>query len=200
MASQLTMEEREVISQMRYAGESNSEIARTLGRDRSTIGRELKRNSSGDRYFAVVADGLARTRRSCRWWGNRKMEQEEFVQLVQRGLERFWSPDQIAGRVRREFRHDSRRQISRQTIYNWIAEQEERGSGQWKSYLRFANKRRRVRSDGPMSARSIAGRATAIGKETPSWAPVIEAHWSRTWNESQAICWRARYPIGRRFE
>lgn len=45
MASQLTMEEREVISQMRYAGESNSEIARTLGRDRSTIGRELKRNS-----------------------------------------------------------------------------------------------------------------------------------------------------------
>ncbi|MCH8841174.1 MAG: helix-turn-helix domain-containing protein, partial [Planctomycetes bacterium] len=63
-----------------YAGESNSEIARTLGRDRSTIGRELKRNGSGDRYFAVVADGLATTRRSCRWWGNRKMEQEEFVQ------------------------------------------------------------------------------------------------------------------------
>ena len=38
MASQLTKEEREIISQMRYAGESNAAIARQLKRHRSTIG------------------------------------------------------------------------------------------------------------------------------------------------------------------
>jgi IS30 family transposase len=166
MARQLTMEEREVLSQMRYAGASNAEIARTLGRHRSTIGRELKRNSSGDRYFATTAHGLAQTRRHCRWAGRRKMEQNEIVRFVQRGLKRFWSPDQIAGRSHREYRSDGSRHIGRQTIYNWIRQQGQRGDDTWKTHLRFANKRRRYRSNSTMATRSIAGRPAVVDRRS----------------------------------
>ncbi len=66
MYTQLTMEEREIISQMNYADESQTSIARRLNRHSSTISRELKRNSSHDGYFAVVAQSDARVRRQVR--------------------------------------------------------------------------------------------------------------------------------------
>lgn len=166
MAGQLTMEEREVISQMKYGGETNAAIARRLGRHRSTIGREVERNGSGGTYFAVTAHGLAKTRRCSRWIGRRKMDQKELVSFVQRGLMKYWSPDQIAGRSKREFRRKRRRQLGRQTIYNWIANEVKRGNDQWKSYLRFANKRRRARRDSPMVARSIAGRPAVVDRRS----------------------------------
>lgn len=50
MACQLTFLERERISQMHDAGASNAEIAAELGRTRSTIGREIKRNSVFGEY------------------------------------------------------------------------------------------------------------------------------------------------------
>ena len=57
-----------------------------------------------------------------RRWVNRrrKMRDSQVRQYVCQRLERYWSPDQIAGRSRREFRRQPQRQISRQTIYNWI--------------------------------------------------------------------------------
>jgi IS30 family transposase len=57
MACQLTFFERERISQMHDAGALQTEIAAELGRARSTISRELKRNSREDEYCAVLAAG-----------------------------------------------------------------------------------------------------------------------------------------------
>lgn len=165
MPSQLTLEEREIISQMKYAGESNAEIARRLGRHPSTVGRELRRNRPGDRYFSYVADALAKTRRHARWMGKRKLEDPFILTLVQRGLKQLWSPDQIAGRCRRDHRCRKRKQVGRQSIYNWIAQQDRRGDGSWKALLRFANKRRRRRSSS-MASHSIAGRPAVVDRRT----------------------------------
>jgi len=41
---QLSMDERRIIARMHDKKISQAEIARTLGRDRSTISRELRRN------------------------------------------------------------------------------------------------------------------------------------------------------------
>lgn len=119
MAQYLTMDEREVISQMAYAGKSKAGIARRLGRHRCTIGRELKRNSPGKSYQAVAAPRHAEER--CR---NRplvrKMDRADVNEAVRSGLAQCWSPDQIAGRLKREHRGDRQRQVSHQTIYDWI--------------------------------------------------------------------------------
>ena len=62
----LKMEEREVIGQMYWAGNRVSEIARAIGRDKSTVSRELKRNSSAQykRYTLCQAHRRAEERRT----------------------------------------------------------------------------------------------------------------------------------------
>ena len=131
MAHQLTMEEREIISQMRSAKRKPVAIARRLGRHRSTIGRELNRNSQRGSYSAVRAQRLAEKRRRERPL-TRKMSRPKLQAEVCRGLENYWSPDQIAGQVRRDFPRASWRWLSRQTIYDWIHYQQP----EWQTRLR----------------------------------------------------------------
>ncbi len=60
----LTIEEREVIAEMIFAGYNNTEIAKQLNRSPSTIGRELKRNQdSRKKYSASKADRKSKRRR-----------------------------------------------------------------------------------------------------------------------------------------
>lgn len=122
MANQLTLLERERISQMHDAGAENVEIAEELRRARSTISRELRRNSVAGEYSAVMAHGLACERRRKRPI-LRKMDRAEVKDYVLDGLVRCWSPDQIAGRAQSDFPRNRRRHVSHQTIYTWIATQ-----------------------------------------------------------------------------
>jgi IS30 family transposase len=143
MAQHLNMEEREVISQMRYAGSRQAAIARRLGRCRSTISRELRRNSAESGYLAVTAQRLADQRRAERPL-TRKMERPEIDEAVRDGLAHCWSPDQIAGRLKREHPREAERWVSHQTIYDWIKRDSFRAH--WESFLRFGG-RRRLRGD-----------------------------------------------------
>ena len=63
-AEPLTALEREEIRAGIERGESNTEIARRLGRHRSTIGRELERNRGRNVYTAVTAEARAVTERA----------------------------------------------------------------------------------------------------------------------------------------
>lgn len=97
MYTHLTMEEREVISQRHFAGESNRAIARRLGRSASTIGRELARNAAADgTYSAWGAQQQATARRQERP-RLRKMDDPLTSTYVRMRLTQRWSPDQIAG-------------------------------------------------------------------------------------------------------
>ncbi len=141
MARQLTLEERERISQMHFAHFSNAEIAGELGRHRSTIGRELIRNSAAGEYRAVAAHEQSRRRRLCRPW-TRKMDRPQVAEFVLSHLVRCWSPDQIAGRSKRDFPKERCRQVSHQTIYAWIHAQPTANRQRFMGFLRFAGRRR----------------------------------------------------------
>ena len=120
MAIQLIAEERGVIAQRFAAGVSKKAIAAELHRHPRTIGREVKRNSIAGIYCPVQAQKLTEKRRHDGRQRCRKMADPENVKYVKEGLEQRWSPEQIAGRSRREFPQDRRRQLSRQLIYNWL--------------------------------------------------------------------------------
>jgi IS30 family transposase len=139
MAHQLTLEERERISQMHYAHFTNAEIAEELGRHRATIGRELARNSVAGEYRAVAAHEQSRQRRRCRRLV-RKMDCPEVSEFVRSHLVRYWSPDQIAGRSKRDFPSARRRQVSHQTIYAWIHAQPTAHHQHFTGFLRFAGR------------------------------------------------------------
>jgi len=131
MAKHLTLEERHFLYRLNKKGTPEVEIARLMGRDRSTIYRELNRNAGKRGYKPKQAQRLAEARRLvCRrpW----KLDDPEMYEYVREKLERRWSPDQITGRVRRDFPRTPTRWLSRQTIYNWIDE----WAPEWRVWLR----------------------------------------------------------------
>ena len=96
--TQLTREERYQIYGLLRAGHSPSEIARLIERDKSTIGRELRRNRGRRGYRAHQAQCLAATRRrGCA--GNARRFGARHWRLIERLIQWQWSPEQIAGRL-----------------------------------------------------------------------------------------------------
>jgi transposase, IS30 family len=142
MASHLSIEEREVISQMRFGRRKARGIARRLGRHRSTIYRELARNRDSRGYSAVRAQRRAVERRRQRPLVG-KMDRPKLRREVCQGLTHYWSPEQIAGRMRRRRHRQSASLVSHQTIYDWIEEQPDRRY--WEQFLRFGGQRRKRR-------------------------------------------------------
>jgi IS30 family transposase len=131
MACHLTFAERGILYRLLKEGHSKTDIARLMGRDRSTIHRELNRNAGARGYRPMQAQRLAEVRReSCR--KPSKLDDPVVKQFVEKKLERRWSPDQIAGRARRDFRRNPHRHLSRQTISNWI----HKHAGNWRPFLR----------------------------------------------------------------
>lgn len=108
---QITLDERSDISRLRGLGCSLAEIARRLGRHRSTIYRELARNRSlRGQYEWYHAHCRARTRRS-HSRRNRRLSPAHWT-IVIYWLRQGWSPEQIAGRWAGW--------ISRESIYQYL--------------------------------------------------------------------------------
>ena len=96
----LTLPEREEISRGVVAGQSMRWIAASLGRAPSTVSREINRNCGRRQYRACKADQAAWDRahrpKTCKLAENR-----ELARIVAEKLQLEWSPDQIAGWLRR---------------------------------------------------------------------------------------------------
>ena len=151
---QLTSGERYALSALRKQGCSQAEIARTLGRHRSTISREVRRNSkdrTGRVYRPALADDLARWRCS-RSRRNQRFTDEDWDVVIEH-LRMEWSPEQIAGRLSR----DGSLCISHETIYRYIWRDKRRGGSRYK-LLRQAGKKRRKRYGAYDSRGRLAGK------------------------------------------
>lgn len=112
----LNLVEREEISRGLESDLSLRCIARRLQRSPSTISREVKRNGGRDGYRAVRSDQAAgdRARRPklCKLACNRSL-----CRTVARKLQLEWSPEQIAGWLKRRYRGEEYNQVSHETIY-----------------------------------------------------------------------------------
>ena len=139
MACHFTFEERQVLYRLNKAGTPRREIARLLGRDRSSVYRELNRNTGGRGYRPQQAQRLAEERRQ---HGRRrcKMADRSMKHFVTQRLKKYWSPDQIAGRAQQQLPRQLERQISHQAIYNWIRRERAEGND-WRPCLRRHGKR-----------------------------------------------------------
>jgi IS30 family transposase len=112
----LSLREREEISRSLAAGYSMRQIATALHRPPSTISREVARNGGRPRYRASDAAEIAweRARRPKRC---RLAVQGRLRRLVARKLSLEWSPEQIAGWLKRRYPDQQELQISHETIY-----------------------------------------------------------------------------------
>src|SRR3990167_1499635 len=91
--------ERLELSILLKRGYSSRDIGNALGKNHSSVSRELKRNSVNGDYNPIQAHHKAYVRRKySKYQGMKIREHPELERFVRRKLKRHWSPDRIAGR------------------------------------------------------------------------------------------------------
>ncbi|MEK9201713.1 MAG: IS30 family transposase, partial [Patescibacteria group bacterium] len=114
-------------------GITREEIGRMLSKDPVSIWREIKRNSRKGKYLPSVAKKLAKKRRGHR---QKKIENDPRLKhSIIKCLKLYWSPEQIAGRLKKQ-----KIFIHHETIYRYIIRNKK-----LKKYLRCQKGRYRRR-------------------------------------------------------
>lgn len=197
---QLTQRDRVMISHLKAKNFSLSEIAKRVGKNKSTISRELKRNGqkstaedaifwhsvlhlcsyeeaiayfieqridiSKDRYDWNASDAQ-RTRDVRMRMANqiRRRKKPETVKWVRSKIKAGWSPEQIAGRSKRE----APERLSHECIYQIILLDRKKGGDLFRSLKRFGKRKERL---GKREYSSVADQLKRRIDERPS---VVEA-------------------------
>ncbi len=172
---QLTSGERYIISHLGKQGFNQSEIARQLGRHRSTICREYQRNRcwvTDGRYRASKAERRTRARRS-RSRRNFHYRDKDFS-IVRRLLRQKLSPEQIVGHMRRF--NLMRRRLSHETIYQYIWRDKAAGGVLWR-YLRQATRQRRKRYNAYDSRGRLANKRLISERPKSVESRRTRGHW-----------------------
>jgi len=174
----LTASDREEIRVGIELGESDDEIARRIGRHRSTVWREIKANGGRSAYNAAGADERAAqvaARPKTPWTEQRPWLWEEVQALLRT---KKWSPEQIAHRLRKDHPDQPEWWVSHEAIYQAIFVQ---AKGELRkelaSCLRSGRARRRPRT------RVTTGRGKIVGMVNISERPpevddrAVPGHW-----------------------
>jgi IS30 family transposase len=138
--SHLTAPQRYTISCMLKEGYTQREIAKAIGKDKSVISRELKRNS--DKRSGIYKDDLAN-----RKYAKRQKEKHKYIKFtlaMQRGVEALlredYSPEQVVG----VFKKRNQVIVSTERIYQHIWA-DKKASGTLYQHLRRQGRRYRKR-------------------------------------------------------
>jgi IS30 family transposase len=152
----LSFAEREEIFAGVCGGQSDSEIARRVGRHRSTIGREIARCGGRRGYRPLRAERLAE-QRARRPKATKLASCPGLLAAVQDGLAQRWSPQQIAARLRLDHPREEAMRISHETIYRSLYVQS-RGElrRQLTAQLRSGRSTRRSRGRAETRGRIVA--------------------------------------------
>ncbi|TVZ41577.1 IS30 family transposase [Alteromonadaceae bacterium 2753L.S.0a.02] len=170
---QLTLEERVLMSHLRWQGLSYAKIANQLGRHRSTIYREFERNSChriDSAYRPTKANARALSRRhNSRSIGYYTLDDYLLVCFY---LRKQWSPEQICGYLRRQ----GLRAPSHETIYRYIWDDKACG-GKLFTYLRQSIKKRRKRHNSQDSRGRLAGKRHISERPKSVESRRFKGHW-----------------------
>ena len=175
----LSLEEREEISRGIVANLSFRAIASQLGRSPSTVSREVNRNGGYQHYRAAQAEQNAWDRalrpKVCKLAKNRSLSRR-----VELKLRRKWSPQQIAGWLKRENPDDELNQVSPETIYRSLFIQA-RGAlkKELQEYLRSKRSIRRA-TKSSLKGIGLGGMPNAVSiRERPASVEdrAVPGHW-----------------------
>jgi IS30 family transposase len=122
-----TLEERKYLQQLLSEDRSFREIAAILGRDVSSISREVKRNRSKHSQYRKLYNryGYNHWRANTLYICRRREQNRQSLkpdtlewEYIIAGLQHYWSPEAICGRWHKEF--PDRKPLCVSTIYRYI--------------------------------------------------------------------------------
>ena len=181
--SHLTAAERDRIADLKAEGQSVRAIAQALGRSPATISRELRRNAlASGAYRPTIAEGsyLLRRQRPA------VLERDPALAgYVTDRLAEGWTPEQIAGRLKRGVERGLR-YVSTETIYAWIFRPGQKPAQLWRYLPRRKAKRGRRRARD--SKDRIKDKVHVSERPETAEARAESGHWEA----DLLICKRAR--------
>lgn len=143
---QFTLDQRNDLQMMHSVGVDVKDIAKCLDRHRSTIYRELKRNSTKNgKYICYKAqENAIQTRQNAKT--PIKTTNPKIIKIVLDKLKQDHSPEQIAGRLKIDYPNDKSMHISHESIYKLIYSRLE-DFPELKDHLRHGRKKRKKRTN-----------------------------------------------------
>jgi IS30 family transposase len=120
--SHIKPSDRNELSAFLRVNTPQKEIARQLGKDRTTIWRERKRNEDENgKYHARKAKERTRGRQEEAHAKQRKIENSPWLQnMIGKKTKKRWSPEQTAGWLKRKYPNDKKKRIGKDSIYEYI--------------------------------------------------------------------------------
>lgn len=149
----LSSQQRYTIESMSANGFSRKEIAKVIGKDKSVLSRELKRNSDGrnGEYKAKLAQRKYEARQAEK--PKYQLFTSEIKSKIEEGLVEDLSPEQIVGLAKKQ----GQKMVSIERIYQFIW-QDKRNGGSWHKHLRTRGKKYRKRGQLKDKRGQIVGR------------------------------------------
>lgn len=163
---QISPDERYTLGVLRRQGFSDAAMARALGRHRSTIGREFRRNHS--RHDGAYRPSVAQEKTNGRRMRSRRNSQFSTTEwnLIELLLREKFSPEQISGWLRLLELLD----ISHQTIYTHVKRDKKSGGRLWEHLrqpVRYRKRYATIEKRGRLSGkRHISERPTVVDART----------------------------------
>ena len=133
---QLTQAKRYQLYALLKKGFSQTEIAQDIGVNKSTVSRELSRNSKADGYCPEAAERLKVVRKKSAY--KSKKTDERHMEIIKKGLLLGWSPGNTSMRMTIEMPDNA---ISHTSIYRLIADERVEGGVLYKSLPRYGKSR-----------------------------------------------------------
>ncbi len=115
--------QRNELAVLLRAGFKQNKIAELLGKTPSAICQELKRNPSDNKsgYDVSSAKKMTAQRRILANKRFKKIENNQWLRIyIIRNIKKYWSPEQISGRLKEKWPSDKSRQVSKDSIYTYI--------------------------------------------------------------------------------
>ncbi len=160
MHTQITRDDRACIYLFLQKGYTSTDIGRKLGFHRTTIGREIRRNSEDGRYTPLLATKIARKRKKNSKKHTRRLRRETSLRKeVLRYLKKDYSPEQVSGTIQ---------SVSHMTIYRYVDRNPE-----FRKYLRRGGRRRRRYGTRGIPSRYQQNKRSIHTRPTPSGV----GHW-----------------------
>lgn len=119
----ISSSQRNELSALLRADLKQNRIAKLLGKSPSAISQELKRNPAATKmgYDAGLAKANTKQRRIAANQRFRKIENNQWLRnyLIKK-TKKYWSPEQISGRLERNWPTDRNRRIGKDSIYKFL--------------------------------------------------------------------------------
>lgn len=174
--TKLTPAERDKLARWQAQSVTMREMARRLDRSVSTISDEFKKGGQVDgEYVAIRAQHLAEKRKA-NSYQRHPLKNDWLYSYVHEKLREGWSPEQIEGRLKKDYPRRKDRHINHETIYQFIYSDENKDKKLWE-YLPRKQKKRRKQTGRKVHNSRIPHRVSIHERPKSVEEKVVFGHW-----------------------